>query len=130
MMNIFEGLFQSKEERERRSQEYSKKIFPYGEGQRQKIKDILYALAGKKNGAQLMMHYLLIKEAMIDSETKDYEAIAARIEKKKLIKLTPELRACVRLLIYKDLEADESLNYPTPEELKAQAAKEGGNHNG
>lgn len=130
MMNFFEGLFQSKEEQERKYQEYFRKIFPYGEEQRQKIKDILYALAGKKNGVQLMMHYLLIKEAMINSESKDYEAIAATIEKKKLIKLTPELRACVRLLIYKDLEADENLKYPTPDELKAQAAKEGGNHNG
>lgn len=73
-----------------------------------------------------MMHYLLIKEAMIDSETKDYEKIAADIEKKRLVKLTPELKACVRSLIYTDLGIDENLNYPTPEELKAKALKEMG----
>lgn len=71
-----------------------------------------------------MMHYILIKEAMIDSADKNYEQIAAKIEKMKFIKLTPELKKCVRLLIYKDLEIDENLNYPTPEELKAEAANE------
>jgi len=129
-MGLFDGLFQSREERERKEREYLKKIFPYGEVQRQKIQDILYSLVNKKYGPQLMMHYILIKEAIIDSETKDYEAIAERIEKKKLIKLTPELRASIRLLMHYDLNTDENLNYPTPEEIKEKAAKEGGNYNG
>lgn len=130
MYNIFSSLFWSKEEKERYYQEYFKKLFPYGEAQKQKIHDILYSLVKEKYGAQLMMHYLLLKDAMLDSETKDYEKIAASIEKKKLIKLTPELKACVRLLLYKDLEIDGDLNYPAPDELMAQAVKERGNYNG
>ena len=63
------------------------------------------------------MHYILIKEAMLDSETKDCEEIAARIEKKRIIKLTPEIRECIRILIDKDLGMDESLEYPTVRSL-------------
>ena len=70
-----------------------------------------------------MMHYILIKEAMIDSEVKDYEAIAVDVEKKRFVKLTPELKDCVRILIYKDLAMDEGLEYPTVQELKAMAEK-------
>lgn len=124
MSGFLEGLFQSKEEKERLYKEYFNKVFPYGEIQRQKVQDILSALIEKKRSSQLMMHYILIKEAMIDSADKNYEQIAAKIEKMKFIKLTPELKKCVRLLIYKDLEIDENLNYPTPEELKAEAANE------
>ena len=69
------------------------------------------------------MHYILIKEAMIDSEVKDYEAIAVDVEKKRFVKLTPELKDCVRILIYKDLAMDEGLEYPTVQELKAMAEK-------
>jgi len=126
MMDFFGGLFITKEERERKYKEYYRKLFPYGETQKQKIQDILQALIGKKYGTSLMMHYLLIKEAMIDSGMKDYDKIAADIEKKRLVRLTPELKACVRLLIYKDLGIDENLDYPTPEELKELAAKEMG----
>lgn len=123
MSSFFGLVFKSKEEREREYQEYTKKLFPYGEQQRQKVQDLIYALTDKKSGAQLMFHYILIKEAMIESEKKDYEEIASKVEKKKLHKLTPELKACIRILIYIDLDMDESLNYPTPEELKAKAGK-------
>ncbi|HPU63872.1 MAG TPA: hypothetical protein PK304_06930 [Mobilitalea sp.] len=129
-MGFFEGLFISKEEREKRDREYLKKIFPYGEKQKQKVQDILYAFTDKKHRPEIMMHYILIKEGMIDSESKDYDSVAKKIEKMKLVKLTSEQKACIRLLIFIDPEIDENLNYPTPDELKAKAAKEGGNSNG
>lgn len=122
MSNIFENMFLSKEEKERRYREYLKKLFPYGENQKQKVQEIVSSLTSKKNAPQLMMHYVLIKEAMIDSESKDYDAVAAKIEKKNFVKLTPELKTCIKLLILKDLEIDENLNYPTCDELKAEAA--------
>lgn len=116
-------MFQSKEEQEKNYKEYFNKIFPYGEIQKQRVQEILDGLiSNKKQASQLMMHYILIKEAMIDSETKDYNMIASKVEKKKFIKLTPELKNCIRILIYKDLGIDEGLEYPTVEELKALAA--------
>jgi hypothetical protein len=124
MSNIFGFLFKSKKEREEEYREYYNKIFPYGEPQKQKVREILVGLINEKNVSSLMMHYILIKEAMLDSETKDYEEIAARIEKKRIIKLTPEIRECIRILIDKDLAMDESLEYPTVEELKSLAKKE------
>lgn len=122
MKNFFELLFQSKEQREKNYKEYGAKIFPYGESQKQKIREILEDLITKKYGSHMMMHYVLIKQAMIESETKDYEAIATKVEKKNFVKLTPELKSCVRILIEKDLAMDESLEYPTAQELKSMAA--------
>ena len=121
MANFFGFNFKSKEEREKEYQEYFKKIFPYGEAQRQRVLEILARLNNGNQEKQLMMHYVLIKEAMTDSEIKDYEAITAKIEKKRIVKLTPGLKDCIRILIYKDLAMDESLNYPTAQELKAEA---------
>lgn len=124
MASIFGFTYKSKEEREEEYQSYFKKIFPYGEPQKQKVEEILAGLLNNNQGSRLMMHYILIKEAMIDSEDKDYRALAAGVEKKKFVKLTPELKDCVRMLIYKDLAMDESLDYPTAQELKEAAKKE------
>lgn len=124
MGNFMGFSFQSKEEREKEYQSYVNKLFPYGEAQSQKVRDILNALVGKKDRAQLMLYYILVKEALIDSESKDYEKIVSEIDKKKIIKLTPELKNCIRILIEKDLNMDETLNYPTPDELKAKAGDE------
>lgn len=123
MSSIFGFTYKSKAEREEEYQSYFKKIFPYGEPQKQRVEEILAGLLNNNQGSRLMMHYVLIKEAMIDSEDKDYGALAAGVEKKKFVKLTPELRDCVRMLIYKDLAMDESLDYPTAQELKEAAAK-------
>ncbi|NLO09993.1 MAG: hypothetical protein GX129_09040 [Clostridiales bacterium] len=123
MANFFGLNFKSKEEREKEYQEYFYKIFPYGEPQKQRVEELLINLLNKNKGNQFMMHYILIKEAMIDSEVKDYEAIAVDVEKKRFVKLTPELKDCVRILIYKDLAMDEGLEYPTVQELKAMAEK-------
>lgn len=123
MNNLFGLLFESKEEREKSYHEYSFKIFPYGEPQKQKIRGVLEDLITKKVGDQIMMHYVLIKQAMIESKTKDYEAIAARVEKSKYVKLNPELKSCVRILIERDLAMDEALKYPTAQELKSMASK-------
>ncbi len=124
MASIFGFTYKSKEEREEEYQSYFKKIFPYGEPQKQKVEEILAGLLNNNQGSRLMMYYILIKEAMIDSEDKDYRALAAGVEKKKFVKLTPELKDCVRMLIYKDLAMDESLDYPTAQELKEAAKKE------
>ena len=122
MANFFGFEYKSKKEREKEYQEYFHKLFPYGEPQKQKVQELLIELIRKKQGNQLMMHYVLIKEAMIDSEDRDYEAIAARVEKGRYVKLNSELKDCIRILIYKDLAMDESLNYPTANELKAMAS--------
>jgi hypothetical protein len=122
MANFFGFNFKSKEEREKEYRDYLHKIFPYGEPQKQKVQELLVNLLNKNQGNQFMMHYILIKEAMIDAEVKDYDAIAAGVEKKRFVKLTPELKDCVRVLIYKDLAMDEGLEYPTVQELKSMAA--------
>lgn len=123
MASIFGFTYKSKAEREEEYQSYFKKIFPYGEPQKQKVLEILIELLSKKEGNHLMMHYVLVKEAMLDSSVKDYSAVSKMIEKKRFIKLTPELKECVRILMERDLLIDESLDYPTAQELKSMVAK-------
>lgn len=123
MTEFLGSLFQTKEEREKNYQDYAKKIFPYGDAQKEKILEILIELMSKKDGKYLMMHYILVKEAMLDSTAKDYPSIAKRIEKKRFVKLTPELKECIHILMERDLLIDENLDYPTAQELKSMAAK-------
>jgi hypothetical protein len=127
MAKFFGIEFKNKAEREKEYQEYANKIFPYGEPQRQKIMKLLTELWGNERVNPLMMHYILLKEAVIDSEDKDYDAAAAKIEKKRIVMLNPELRECIRILIFKDLAMDEGLEYPTAEELKSMASERGTN---
>ncbi|TAH68851.1 MAG: hypothetical protein EWM47_07760 [Anaerolineaceae bacterium] len=123
MAGFFGFDFQSKKEREKNYQEYAKKIFPFGDAQKEKVLEILNDLSAYKQANQLLMHYILIKEAMIDSEEKDYKAIAEKIEKKRYARLTPEIKDCIRILMDKDLAMDESLDYPTAQELKSIVEK-------
>lgn len=119
MATFFGFKYESKKEREENYQAYFKKIFPYGELQKRKVEELLNELINKRRRNQLMLHYILIKEAMIDSVSKDYDAIAAEIEKKRYVKLNQEQKNCIRKLIETDLTIDGELNYPSIEELKA-----------
>lgn len=121
MANFFGFDYKTKKEREEEFQNYFKKIFPYGETQKEMVENILGQLIKEKHKKQLLMHYIMIKEAMIDAANKDYEVISANIERKKIIKLTAELKECIKLLIYKDLAVDETLKYSSVMELKEEA---------
>lgn len=118
MSNMFGNLFISKEERQRKYEEYFKKVFPYGNGQREKISSILSELFPKEKLKYLLMHYILIKESVVGEDKLDYESSARKIAKKKIIKVTKETQELMIALLKADLSIDEKLEYPSIDELK------------
>ncbi|MDF2523958.1 MAG: hypothetical protein K0R31_1599, partial [Clostridiales bacterium] len=52
--------FRSKEEKARSYEAYSKRIFPYGDDQKDRVSELLAELFPKEKQKNLMMHYILI----------------------------------------------------------------------
>jgi hypothetical protein len=114
--NLFS--FRSKEEKARIYEAYSKRIFPYGEEQKERIAEILAELFPKHNPNYVLMHYILIKEGMTGESPLDFNAAVKKVKGSPLRK-TAELEPGMHALLKVDLFIDENLNYPTLEELRA-----------
>lgn len=119
MSGILGNLFDmsSKEDKQQRYESYSKLIFPYGDGQREKVLELLCQMFPKQKIKYLMLHYILIKEGLVGEEKQSFEEAAAKVAKKKLIRVTPELQVGLYNLLNADLSIDENLEYPPLEEL-------------
>lgn len=110
--------FRSKEEKARSYEAYSKRIFPYGDEQKEKVSEILAALFPKEKEKYLIMHYILIKQGMTEEEPMDFDKAAAKAAKYRLLPITPELQASMRALLNVDFAINEELEYPSIEEFR------------
>jgi hypothetical protein len=116
--NLFD--FRSKEEKKRIFEEYSKRIFPYGDAQKERVGEILAEMFPKENPRYVLMHYILIKEGMTGEKPLDFEAAVKKV-KGSPIRKTTHLEPGIHALLKVDLNIDENLNYPTVEELNTDA---------
>ena len=123
MANFFGMEIRSKEEKEQDFADYSNRIFPYGEAQKDRISQLLQGLFPHENQQCLMVYYVSIKDEMTKRAAKSFEAAAESQMRTSVIRITPELIQGVRALIIADQEAGEDLNYPTIQELKEQCSK-------
>lgn len=123
MSSILRGIFdfRSKEEKERSYEAYSKRIFPYGDEQKNKVSELLAALFPAQKQQYLIMHYILIKQGMTEDEPMDFETAATKAAKYRLVPVTAELQAAMHALINIDMVIDEKLEYPSLEELRTAA---------
>ena len=118
LSSIFD--FRSKEEKARCYEAYCKRIFPYGDSQKSAVTELITALFPGEKQKYLMMHYVLIKQGVTDEEPLDYDIAAMKAEKYKLLPITAELQAGMKILLDKDLIIDEKLEYPSLEELEKE----------
>jgi hypothetical protein len=116
--NLFD--FRSKEEKKRIYEEYSKRIFPYGDAQKERVGEILAEMFPKENPRYVLMHYILVKEGMTGENPLDFKAAVKKV-KGSPIRKTGHLEPGIHALLKVDLNIDENLNYPTTEELNADA---------
>lgn len=121
MSSFLSGLFdfRSKEEKHRNYEAYTKMIFPYGDAQKERITELLAGLFPHKDPDFVLMYYILVKAAMLQEESVDYETAAKKI-KGSPIKSTSELRAAIYPLLQVDLNINENLEYPSLKELQAE----------
>lgn len=118
MSNMFGTLFISKEERQKKFEEYSKRIFPYGNDQRVKVSELLSEMFPKEKERYLIMHYILVKEQIISKDLADFDTIYKKIAKKKIVRNSEELKSAIYTILKFDMKIDDNLNYPTLAELK------------
>ncbi len=123
MSSIFGKIFdsRSKEEKQRDYEIYSNRIFPYGEKHKEKVFGILAELLPKQNQKYLRMHYILMKEQMVQEEPLTFVEADAKIAKKTLLKTNPSLNSLIKTLLEVDLGIDDTLEYPNIEEIKVKA---------
>ena len=125
--------FKSKAEKERELRQYEKWAFPFGSAQKEKLTQLVAELLPEEPGKAAMMIYLMGREGYRGSVKEDPEEIAAKPKERRMRRamaqvdsMLPNRRKKKLLsryvaLILADSEVDETLNYPSVEQLRRQA---------
>lgn len=130
LMDMF--AFKTKKQRERDARNFDRWAFPYGLPQREKIIEIIHELLPKEDPKAALAVYLMGREAYRGSFKDDAEDLAERTEERKLRALDYQLKTQLfgrlkkfipyyKALVLADSKVDETLNYPSVEELRRMA---------
>ena len=125
-------VFKSAKQRAREEKQFARWAFPYGDAQQEKVKEVIRQLLPKEDPRAGMAVFLIGREAYRGAFNADPEDLAERTEEEKMEDLDRTLDAqlfgCYRkyipyykALILSDLDVDETLNYPSTEELRRRA---------
>ncbi len=133
MGNIAEWFtFKSAKQRAREEKQFARWAFPYGEAQKEKVLELICQLLPKEDPKAAMAVFLMGREALRGSFKDDPEDLAERTEKNKMDALDRALQTQLfgrykkfipyyKALILADETVDETLNYPSAEELRRRA---------
>jgi len=130
LMDMF--VFKTAKQRERDARNFDRWAFPYGEPQRQKVIELIRELLPKEDPKAALAVYLMGREAYRGSFKDDAEDLAERTEARKLRALDYQLSEQLfgrykkfipyyKALVLADAQVDETLNYPSVEELRRHA---------
>ena len=133
MGNIAEWFtFKSAKQRAREEKQFARWAFPYGEAQKEKVLELIRQLLPKEDPKAAMAVFLMGREALRGSFKDDPEDLAERTEQNKMAALDRTLETQLfgrykkfipyyKVLVLADLKVDETLNYPSVEELRRRA---------
>lgn len=124
--------FKSAKQREREQREYARWAFPYGEAQKEKLTQLIRELLPKEDPKAALSVFLMGREAYRGSFQDHPEDLAERTESNKMKALDKTLTTQLfgrykkfipyyKVLVLADLEVDETLQYPSAEELRRRA---------
>ena len=124
--------FKTRKQRERDAQKFNRWAFPYGEPQREKLIAIIKELLPKEDPRSAMAVFLMGRQAYRGSFKDDPEDLAERTDADKMAALDKMLAQQLfgrykkfipyyKVLVLADLDVDETLNYPSAEELRRRA---------
>ena len=124
--------FKSAKQRAREEKQFARWAFPYGDVQKEKVLGIIKELLPKEDPKAALALFLIGRQAYRGSFKDDPEDLAERTEKNKMNALDQALETQLfgrykkyipyyKALILADLDVDETLNYPTAEELRRRA---------
>jgi hypothetical protein len=113
--------FKTKRQRKKEEAEYLQFAFPYGDTQREKVMCLLRNCIPNMDDATLLVCHLTCKELYHDAFNGTNHAEALEITRKYVKKyrrfLNKKLAHIYLATALADLEIDENLNYPSPEQL-------------
>ena len=129
-MDLF--AFKTKKQRERDAKKFDRWAFPYGMPQRDRIADLIKELLPREDPKAAMAVFLMGREAYRGSFRDDPEDLAERTEAGRLHALDRQLATQLfgrykkfipyyKALVLADAKVDETLNYPSVEELRRMA---------
>ena len=124
--------FKTAKQRAREERNYARWAFPYGEAQKEKITQVIRALMPKEDPRAALSVFLMGREAYRGSFRDDPEDLAERTQQGRMEALDAVLANQLfgkykkfipyyKVLVLADLEVDETLNYPSVEELRRRA---------
>ena len=127
-------MVKSKKQREREFRHYTQWAYPYGDEQKELVTKIMKELIPEEPGETAIAVYLIGKEGYQGAFDDDPEDLEGRTEEQKLGQAMGKMQAMLpgrcRKFIYRymamilaDAQVDESLNYPTVEQLRQNAAE-------
>ena len=127
-------VFKTKKQRERDERNFNRWAFPYGQPQREKVTALLGELLPKEDPKVALALYLMGRQAYRGSFKDDAEDLAERTEERKLHALDHQLseqlfgrhkktKPYYKAMVLADAKVDETLNYPSVEELRRMAEK-------
>ena len=124
--------FKSAKQRAREEKMFARWAFPYGDAQKEKIFAIIKELLPKEDTRSGMAVFLMGRQAYRGSFKDDPEDLAERTAQDQMDALDRTLAQQLfgrykkyipyyKVLVLADLEVDETLNYPSVEELRRRA---------
>ena len=120
--------FKSAKQRARDERNFARWAFPYGEAQKEKIIQVIRELMPKEDPKAALSVFLMGRQAYRGSFRDDPEDLAERTKQDQMDALDAVLANQLfgrykkfipyyKVLVLADLEVDETLNYPSAEEL-------------
>ena len=120
--------FKTAKQRQRDERNFARWAFPYGDAQREKITQLIRELMPKEDPKAALSVFLMGREAYRGSFRDDPEDLAERTEDGKMKALDAVLANQLfgrykkfipyyKALVLADAQVDETLNYPSVEEL-------------
>ena len=124
--------FKTAKQRAREEKQFARWAFPYGDAQKEKILQIIKELLPKEDPKAALSVFLMGREAYRGSLRDDPEDLAERTQENQMKALDQILTNQLfgrykkfipyyKALILADLDVDETLNYPSVEELRRRA---------
>ena len=124
--------FKTAKQRAREEKQFARWAFPYGDAQKEKVAQILRELMPKEDPKAALALFLMGRQAYRGAYNDDPEDLEERTEKNKMAALDRMLESQLfgrykkfipyyKVLVLADLEVDETLNYPSVEELRHRA---------
>lgn len=130
-------IYKSPKQRAREEKQFARWAFPYGDAQQEKVRQTICQMLPKEDPRAGLAVFLIGREAYRGAFNADPEDLAERTEQEKMEDLDRTLDKQLfgryrkyipyyKALILADLDVDETLNYPSAEELcrRAEELKE------